>query len=212
MRRADELSGRGPGWLTYPMRVGLTGGIASGKSTVSAILAELGAVVIDADAIAREVVARGTTGLARVVEAFGPGVLTAAGDLDRPKVAEIVFHDPEKLRRLEAITHPLIGARVAELEKLAGTDALVVHDHPLLVETGLAATMDRVIVVDLPGELQVQRATERGLSPADARARIAHQASREDRLAVATDVIDNSGTPDELRSRVEELYADLTRA
>lgn len=190
------------------MRVGLTGGIASGKSTVSAMLAELGATVIDADAIAREVVARGTTGLAQVVAAFGPGVLTPTGDLDRAKVAGIVFADPKQLERLEAITHPLIGARIAELERHA--EGLVIQDHPLLVETGLASSMDRVIVVDLPVELQVRRAVERGMDEADARARIANQAPRGARLAAATDVIDNDGTLEELRRQVEDVYADLT--
>ncbi len=190
------------------MRVGLTGGIASGKSTVSAMFAELGAVIIDADAIAREVVALGTPGLAQVAEAFGPGVLTASGDLDRAKVAGIVFTDSEQLSRLEAITHPLIVARIAELEHI-DDQGLVIHDHPLLVESGSAGTMDRVIVVDVPADLQLKRAVERGMDEADARARIANQATREARLAAATDVIDNSGTLDELRSQVEEIYASL---
>ena len=189
------------------MRVGLTGGIASGKSTVSAILRELGATVIDADAIAREVVAKGKPGLQQVVAAFGPGVLTEAGDLDRPKMAGIVFSDPGQLRRIEAITHPLIADRIAELET-AG-EGVVIHDHPLLVESGLAGTMDRVIVVDLPEDLQLERAVQRGMSPDDARARMANQATREQRLAVATDVIDNSGDLEELRAQVERLYADL---
>ena len=190
------------------MRVGLTGGIASGKSTVSAMLRDLGAVIIDADAIAREVVARGTDGLAEVVEAFGPDILTPEGDLDRPTMAGLVFSDPEALARLEAITHPLIGARIAELEAAAG-EGLVIHDHPLLVESSLAATMDRVIVVDLPEEEQVRRAVGRGMSQADVRARMANQAGREQRLAAATDVIDNSGSLEELRAQVERVYADL---
>lgn len=190
------------------MRVGLTGGIASGKSTVSDILRELGATVIDADAIAREVVAKGTPGLAQIVESFGPALLTEAGDLDRPKMAGIVFADPAELEKLEAITHPLIAARIAELEEQAA--GLVIHDHPLLVESGLADTMDRVIVVDLPEDLQLARAVQRGMSEADARARMANQATREQRLAAATDVIDNSGSLAALRLQVEKLYADLS--
>lgn len=189
------------------MRVGLTGGIASGKSTVSEIFVELGATIIDADAIAREVVARGTPGLAQIVEAFGPELLTPEGDLDRPKMAGIVFNDADELRRLEAITHPLIAARIAEFEQSA--TGVVIHDHPLLVESGLAPTMDRVIVVDLPEDLQLERAVQRGMSEEDARARMANQATREQRLAAATDVIDNSGSLADLRTQVEALYADL---
>jgi dephospho-CoA kinase len=193
------------------MRVGLTGGVASGKSTVSAILAELGAVVIDADLLAREVVARGTEGLAEVVAAFGPGVLTADGDLDRPAMGALVFADQEKRRRLEAIIHPRVRVRGRELEAEAGADALVVHDIPLLVETGQPGSFDAVIVVDVPTEVQVQRMVGlRGLSPEEARARIAAQASREERLAVATHVVDNTGTLDDLRRRVAEVVAELT--
>ncbi|RYE75358.1 MAG: dephospho-CoA kinase [Myxococcales bacterium] len=168
----------------------------------------MGATIIDADAIAREVVARGTPGLALIAEQFGPELLTPEGDLDRPRMAGIVFGDPEQLKRLEAITHPLIAARIAELQA-EHADGVVIHDHPLLVESGLATTMDRVIVVDIPEELQVERAVGRGMSEEDARARMAHQATREQRLAAATDVIDNSGSLEELRAQVERLYADL---
>jgi len=192
------------------MRVGLTGGVASGKSTVSAMLAELGAVVVDADLRAREVVANGTEGLADVVEAFGPGVLTGDGDLDRPAMGAIVFGDESKRRRLEAIIHPRVRARGAELEAAAPEGAVVVHDIPLLAETGQAAAFDAVIVVDVPTEVQVERMTAlRGMSAADARARIAAQATREDRLAVATYVVENSGTVEDLRRRVAEVFEAL---
>jgi dephospho-CoA kinase len=195
------------------VRVGLTGGIASGKSTVAGILVELGAVLIDGDALAREVVARGTPGLARVVEEFGADLLTPEGDLDRPALGRIVFADETARRRLEAITHPLIFERYAELEAAAGPDDLVVHDIPLLAESGRADTFDEVLVVDVPPELQVERMLrDRGWSREDAEARIAAQASREDRLAIATYVIDNTGTLEELRRRVEEVHAALTAA
>ena len=159
------------------MRVGLTGGVASGKSTVSAILAELGAVVIDADLLAREVVAPGTEGLAAVVEEFGPDVLGPDGGLDRPRLGALVFADPERRRALEAIIHPRVRARAAEIEAAAPAGAVVVHDIPLLAETGQAASFDAVVVVDVPAEVQVDRMVRiRGMSEEDARARIAAQA------------------------------------
>jgi dephospho-CoA kinase len=192
------------------VRVGLTGGIASGKSTVSAILAELGAVVIDADALAREVVARGTPGLAAVVAEFGPGLLTAEGDLDRPAMGALVFGDPDARRRLEAVIHPLVHERSAQLEAEAAPDAVVVHDIPLLAEVGRAGSFDAVIVVDAPPELQVSRMVqERGWTRDDAQSRIAAQATREDRLAIATHVVDNTGSLDALREQVERVYAEL---
>lgn len=193
------------------MRVGLTGGVASGKSTVAGMLTDLGAVVIDADAIAREVVAAGTPGLAAVVEEFGEGLLTADGELDRPAMGSLVFHDESARRRLEAIVHPLVFERYAEQEAAAPEGALVVHDIPLLVESGRAAEFDAVVVVDVPRELQVERMLrDRGWSLVDAEARIAAQATREQRLAVATHVIENTGTLDELRARVAEVHAALT--
>ena len=195
------------------MRVGLTGGVASGKSTVSAMLTDLGAVVIDADLLAREVVAKGTEGLAQVVEAFGPGVQTAEGELDRPAMGAIVFGDETERRRLEAIIHPRVRARAAEMEAAAPDGAVVVHDIPLLAETGQAAAFDAVVVVDVPTEVQVERMTTlRGMSEADARARIAAQATRGDRLAVATYVIENSGTIEDLRQRVAEVFEKLSLA
>lgn len=193
------------------LRVGLTGGIASGKSTVSAILAELGAVVIDADALAREVVAAGTPGLAAVVAEFGDAVLTDEGELDRPAMGALVFADADARRRLEAIIHPLVHQRSAELEAGAPSGAVVVHDIPLLAEVGRAGSFDAVVVVDAPTDLQVERMVgDRGWTRADAEARIAAQAGREDRLALATYVVDNTGTLDDLRDRVEQIYAELS--
>jgi dephospho-CoA kinase len=172
---------------------------------------ELGAVIIDGDRLAREVVAKGTPGLARVVEAFGPEVLTAEGELDRPRLGSIVFNDPERLRVLEGITHPLIFELYAEREAAAPDGAVVVHDIPLLAESGRAGEFDAVVVVDVPEEVQVERMLrDRGWTEADARARIAAQASREDRRAIATYVIENTGTREDLRRRVAEVFERLT--
>ena len=192
------------------MRVGLTGGIASGKSTVSSILSELGAVVIDADLIAREVVAKGTPGLAAVVEAFGPEMLTPDGELDRPKMGALVFADEARRRVLESIVHPLVFERYAELEAAAPADGIVVHDIPLLVESRRAGEFDAVIVVDVPEEVQVERMVrDRGWTESDARARIAAQATREQRRAVATYLIENTGTREDLRQRVVDVFERL---
>jgi dephospho-CoA kinase len=192
------------------VRVGLTGGVASGKSTVSGILRELGAVVIDADQLARDVVAKGTPGLAAVVEEFGPDVLTGDGELDRPAVGRIVFADDAARKRLEGIVHPLVFEEIARLEAEAPDGAVVVHDIPLLAESGRADSFDAVVVVDAPAGLQVERMTrDRGWSREDAESRMAAQASREDRLAIATYVVDNTGTLEELRTRVQEIYAEL---
>ncbi|KRF34335.1 dephospho-CoA kinase [Nocardioides sp. Soil805] len=192
------------------VRVGLTGGVASGKSTVSAILAELGAVVIDADVLAREVVARGTPGLDAVVAEFGPSLLTPEGDLDRPAMGRLVFADESARKRLEAIIHPLVIERMAALEAAAVDDDVVVHDIPLLAEGGRADTFDAVVVVDAPRDLQVQRMlSERGWTREDAESRIAAQATREERRAIATHVIDNNGSLEELRARVEAVLDEL---
>lgn len=191
-------------------RVGLTGGVASGKSTVSAILAELGAVIIDADVLAREVVAFGTPGLASVVAEFGETLLTAEGDLDRVAMGALVFNDPAARKRLEAIVHPLVFERIVELEAAAPADAVVVHDIPLLTESGRADTFDAVIVVDVPTSVQVERmVTDRGWTRADAESRIAAQADRQTRLAIATHVIDNTGSRADLRARVTEVYDEI---
>jgi dephospho-CoA kinase len=193
------------------LRVGLTGGIATGKSEVSARLVERGAVVIDADTLAREVVEPGTPGLAEVVVAFGPAVLDSTGAVDRAALAEQVFGDDAARRRLEAIIHPRVRERAAEIEALAPQDAVVVHDIPLLVETGQAAEFDIVVVVDCPPERQLERlTTRRSLTAPEARARIAAQAAREDRLAVADRVISNTGTLAALREAVDDLWVELS--
>lgn len=190
------------------LRIGLTGGIGSGKSTVSALLARRGAVIIDSDRIAREVVEPGTPGLAAVVEAFGPQVLTADGALDRPALAAVVFADPGARRTLDAIVHPLVRARAEELAAAAPAGAVVVHDVPLLVETGQAGSYDVVLVVEACPETRVARLVQRGLAEADARARIAAQATDEQRRAVAHVVLDNSGTPEELAAQVDRFWAE----
>jgi dephospho-CoA kinase len=194
------------------LRVGLTGGIGAGKSEVSAMLAALGAVLIDADAIAREVVEPGTPGLAAVTSAFGRGVLLADGSLNREGLGEIVFGDPVKLESLNRIVHPLVGRRMTELERAAGQDAVVVHDVPLLAENDLAAGYDLVVVVDTPEDVQVDRLTrKRGMTAEQAGARMAAQASREKRLAIADFVVDNSGSLAELDRQVGDLWTELRR-
>ncbi len=192
------------------LRVGLTGGIGSGKSSVSAILADRGALVIDADGLARKVVAPGTPGLADILVAFGPGVIGDDGSLDRAAMAQRVFDDPAARQQLEAIIHPRVRARAAEIESQAAADAVVVHDIPLLVETGQGDRFDAVVVVDCPPDVQVERLTrQRGMSRSAAEARIAAQASREDRLALADHVVDNSGSLEQLRTVVDQLWTAL---
>ena len=196
------------------LRAGLTGGIGSGKSTVSARLAELGAVVLDADKAARAVVEPGTPGLAAITAAFGADVLAADGSLDRAKLAGIVFADEAALGRLNAITHPLIHEYIRAAEEAAiaagGDDLVLVHDVALLAEWGRAKEFDLVIVVDVPTETQLERLTEqRGMTEDQARARIAAQATRDQRLAVADIVIDNSGSRRDLDRRVDEVWGDL---
>ncbi|MEU0617515.1 dephospho-CoA kinase [Streptomyces albogriseolus] len=194
------------------LTVGLTGGIGAGKSEVSRLLVRHGAVLIDADRIAREVVEPGTPGLAAVVEAFGEEILAEDGGLDRPRLGALVFSDPEKLATLNSIVHPLVGARSRELEEAAPEDAVVVHDVPLLTENGLAPLYDVVIVVDASPGTQLDRLVRlRGMSEEDARARMAAQATREQRRAVADIVIDNDVPLDALERRVEEVWADLVR-
>lgn len=198
--------------LAVVLSVGLTGGIGSGKSEVSRRLAEHGAVVVDADAAAREVVEPGTPGLAEVVAEFGEGVLLPDGSLDRERLGSIVFADEERRARLNAIVHPRVGERMRELVEQAPGDAIVVYDVPLIAENGLAGMYDLVVVVDTPVEEQVRRLTgRRGMTEADARARIAAQATRERRLEIADRVIDNSGTLERLAGQVDELWADLKR-
>ncbi|MDQ0747723.1 dephospho-CoA kinase [Streptomyces africanus] len=194
------------------LKVGLTGGIGAGKSEVSRLLVERGAVLIDADRIAREVVAPGTPGLAAVVEAFGEEVLTADGSLDRPRLGSIVFADEAKLATLNAIVHPLVGARSRELEEAAADDAVVVHDVPLLTENRLAPLYDVVIVVEASPETQLDRLLRlRGMTEEDARARMAAQATREQRREIADIVIDNDVPLEDLERRVKDVWAELTR-
>ncbi|MFC5251867.1 dephospho-CoA kinase [Streptomyces nigrescens] len=192
------------------VKVGLTGGIGAGKSEVSRLLASYGAVIVDADKIAREVVEPGTPGLAAVVEEFGDDVLAPDGTLDRPKLGGIVFSDPEKLKALNAIVHPLVGARSAELEASAGPDAVVVHDVPLLTENGLAPLYDLVVVVDAAPQTQLDRLVRlRGMAEDEAKSRMAAQATREQRLAVADLVIDNDGPLKALEPQVRAVWERL---
>ncbi|WP_141996375.1 dephospho-CoA kinase [Amycolatopsis cihanbeyliensis] len=191
------------------LRVGLTGGIGAGKSTVAHRLAEHGAVLIDADALARQVVEPGTDGLAEVVEAFGAEVLAEDGSLDRQALAARAFADEESRRRLNGIVHPRVGARAAEMMERAAPDAVLVHDIPLLVENGLAAHYHLVIVVDAEEDVRVRRLAEsRGMSEQDARARIAAQAEERQRRAAADVWLDNGGAPDIVLSAVDALWAD----
>lgn len=195
------------------VKVGLTGGIGAGKSEVSRLFAECGAVIVDADRIAREVVEPGTPGLAAVVAEFGEEVLAPDGSLDRPRLGSLVFADPDRLAALNAIVHPLVGERSAELERAARQDdeaAVVIHDVPLLVENGLAPLYDKVVVVDAAPETQLDRLVRlRGMTHQDARARMAAQASRAQRLAVADHVIDNDGPLAELAPRVRRVWEEL---
>ena len=192
--------------------IGLTGGIGSGKSAVATRLAELGAIVIDADAIAREVVEPGTDGLVQVVAEFGPDVLTATGELDRAALGRLVFADPQRRQALERIIHPRVRARSAEIVSTAPDDAVVVNDIPLLVETGQAKNFPLVIVVLAAEDVRVARlARDRGMTEDDARARIAAQATDEQRREVADIVIVNDGTLDDLRVAVDAAWWDTIR-
>ncbi|MEV6203534.1 dephospho-CoA kinase [Streptomyces sp. NPDC051771] len=194
------------------LKIGLTGGIGAGKSEVSRLLVSYGAVLIDADRIAREVVEPGTEGLAAVVAAFGESVLTEDGTLDRPKLGSLVFADPERLATLNAIVHPLVGARSAELESAAGPGDVVIHDVPLLTENGLAPLYDLVVVVDASPETQLDRLVRlRGMAEAEAKARMAAQAGRAARLEIADLVIDNDGPLDALEPQVRKVWEELER-
>ncbi|HUD39571.1 MAG TPA: dephospho-CoA kinase [Streptosporangiaceae bacterium] len=192
------------------LRVGLTGGIGAGKSEVSKRLAAQGAIVIDADAIAREVVAPGTPGLTQVIAMFGEDLLRPDGSLDRERLGEIVFADKAKLGALNAIVHPLVGQRMAELENAAAASAIVVYDVPLIAENNLAGGFDLVVVVDAPPSVQLSRLERhRKMSADQAKARMAAQAGRPQRLAIADLVIDNSGSLAELDRQVGELWTEL---
>jgi dephospho-CoA kinase len=189
--------------------IGLTGGIGSGKSTVSALLAAKGAVVVDADAIVHELQQPGTPVFAAMVERFGEGIVAADGSLDRAAVADVVFNDPEQLKALNAIVHPAVAGEIARrMGELAGTDEVVVLDVPLLVESSRAYPVAGLLVVDVDPEVAIGRLVEhRGMREADVRARIAKQASREQRLERADRVIDNHGSPADLERQVDEAWA-----
>ena len=194
------------------MRIALTGGIGSGKSTVARLLDAKGAVVVDADAIARAIVEPGEPAFAEIREAFGPDVIDPSGRLDRTALAGIVFADPGALARLNAITHPRIAARSAELIAAAPSGAVLVYDMPLLVEQGPQALdgWDAILVVDAPDDARLERLVARGLDRDDALKRMGAQATRQERLAAADHVIDNSGDPAALERAVDGLWRSLT--
>ncbi len=194
------------------LKVGLTGGIGAGKSAVAHRLAGYGALLIDADQISRAVVEPGTEGLAQVIGAFGTAVLAADGTLDRARLGDIVFADAELRAKLGGIIHPLVGARIRELEQAADPGAIVVEDVPLIAENDLAGFYDLVVVVDVPPRLQQERLIrDRGLTAEQVQARMAAQATREQRLAIADIVVDNSGSLAELDREVGELWGELCR-
>lgn len=192
--------------------VGLTGGIGSGKSTVARILADFGAVVLDADAFAREAAASSSPQFPEIVALFGPGVVQVDGELDRRAVAAMVFSDPSKLRALEAIIHPVVAARVdREIARYAGTKTIVVLDSPLLIPMGTHTRCDAVVVVACSPERQVARLVARGMTEADARARMATQPSLDEIAPHADHLLDNDGTVEELHAQVRRLWSDLER-
>jgi dephospho-CoA kinase len=194
------------------LRVALTGGIASGKSLVAAELAARGAVIIDADVLAREVVEPGTPALAAIIDKFGPQIMRD-GELDRSQLGAIVFADPDARRDLERIVHPAVRARAAELERAADPDAVVVHVIPLLVETGQREDFDVVVTVDVDHETQIQRLIARnGFSRAEAAARVDAQADSEERRTAADVVVDNHGNLEDLREQIAALWDVLTSA
>lgn len=197
-------------------RIAVTGGIASGKSAVAARLRELGAVVIDADAVARDVVEPGTPALEQIAQEFGPGVLDARGRLDRAALGAIVFSTPERLRRLNAITHPAVAERTLQLfreAEAADPRAVVVYDVPLLVEgsPGRDYGFDTVLVTEAPMPLRIERMVRlRGMEPAEAERRIAAQASDAQRRAIADHVIDTSGSLEHTRTQIDQLWGALS--
>lgn len=195
-------------------RLGLTGGIGAGKSTVSSMLGQLGAVIIDADAISRELMSAGSVLLAQVVEAFGPQILTETGELNRPALARLIFADEDQRQILNSIVHPAVRARSQELAEAAaaepGFSGIIVEDIPLLTETGQASRFDGVILVEADRQLRLDRLMQgRGMSLTEAQARMDAQASDEQRRAIASWVIDNSGSLEETRRQVEDLWREL---
>ena len=192
------------------MNVGLTGGLGSGKSTVAALLGEHGAVIVDADVVAREVVRAGTPGFAAVVARFGPGIVGSDGELDRAELARIVFADGAALDDLNAIVHPLVGSRSAELVAAAPPGSVVVHDIPLLTENGLADRFDTVVVVEADREIRLARLAARGLPRAEAEARMAAQANDVQRRAIADEIVRNDGDLDALGGQIDRLWDRLS--
>lgn len=192
-----------------PLQVGLTGGIASGKSTVGAMLAELGCVVTDADALVADLYRPGQPGARAVADLFGPEMLNADGSVDKEALGPAVFADPASRKRLEQAIHPLVGQRYVEILRDAGDGAVVVFEVPLLAEGGGRGRYDAVVTVEAPEELRLDRAVERGLDRTQAKARLAAQATGEQRRAVADFVIENTGGLNELRARVEAVYSSL---
>ena len=190
--------------------MGLTGGLGSGKSAVAALFGEHGAVIIDADVVAREVVRAGTPGFAAVVARFGPGVVGPDGELDRAALARIVFADGAALDELNAIVHPLVGSRSAELAAAVPPGAVVVHDIPLLAENGLADRFDTVVVVEADREIRLARLAERGLTRAEAEARMAAQATDEQRRAIADEIVRNDDDLDSLARQIDRLWDRLS--
>ncbi|SOD73458.1 dephospho-CoA kinase [Jatrophihabitans sp. GAS493] len=189
--------------------VGLTGGVGAGKSTVAALLESHGAVIIDADAIAREVVRAGTEGFDQVVAEFGPGIVGPDGELDRPKLAALVFGDDAALQRLNGIVHPLVGQRSAEVMSKVSADDIVVYDVPLLVEKNMQEGFQAVVVVEADLQVRLGRLRERGMDSDQAQARMAAQATDEQRRAAATDVIENSGSREELATQASRVWERL---
>jgi len=195
------------------LSVGLTGGIGSGKSSVAQRFARLGAVIVDSDLIARQIVEPGQPALDEIAHRFSEGVIRADGTLDRLGLAAVVFNDSQALADLNAIMHPKIAARSAQIVDEAPEDAVVVHDSPLLVEQDLADSFDVVVVVDCPDDIRLDRLVNlRGMAPDDAVARMAAQAGRDERLAVADYVIENSGSEDQLQQQTDAVWADLVEA
>lgn len=192
-----------------PLQVGLTGGIASGKSTVGAMLAELGCVVTDADALVADLYRPGRPGARAVADLFGPEMLNADGSVDKEALGPTVFADPASRKRLEQAIHPLVGQRYVEILRDAGDGAVVVFEVPLLAEGGGRGRYDVVVTVEAPEELRLDRAVERGLDRTQAKARLAAQATGEQRRTVADFVIENTGGLNELRARVEAVYSSL---
>ena len=192
------------------MYLGLSGGIGSGKSTVAKILSDLGAVVIDADAIAKEVLEPGQVGYESVVHAFGGSVLDTSGNIDRKQLAAAVFQDTSQLAQLEAIVHPAVSARVTQIRESLPANSIVVYDTPLLVEKQLQDQFDKVIIVFADVDVRRSRLVSRGLDTSDIAARIANQVTDEQRMAVADFVVTNNGSLQELREHVTQVWHQLT--